>query len=475
MVWMERRSRLACIAILVGGCGQGVAVPVTHRVAVFGYPDPPALAVITRGKPEAVEPWLHGLEAARSAQVIIELPKAPTDNHRSKDKKALVELCREAISAAGQGRTLDKILVLDVITTIDQRVKCVETASSNAPVLEEQSSFCVTYKYLGVTSTAEATLTVMRPSTCETIRRQSLASISRSAARARGEIIGYTGPSDAIRADHAAATGEAHDVLRNIATRVDWDSFPSTLRGQERIDWVLFPRSFPIVRRDGRTIDIGDRGTLSVSGKYMVRTATGKALVKGVELARTDGQTLTLRVAPELPLVDHDDELHVIDSMRDFMLNISLSGGVVNAGDSSHASAGISVSLRYTFEPLPLFVSAHLDGDLVPGLDAARSFGLGGSGGLRLPIGPIAPYVFGELGITLVHQGSDGARAVGYYPGLGAGIELRFTRWYLMLDARRRWLDLGAWKDADDAPVTVMNPDRSWRSTTFQLGGGTRF
>lgn len=187
-------------------------------------------------------------------------------------------------------------------------------------------------------------------------------------------------------------------------------------------------------------------------------------------MSKVDSATATVRTTGRP--IEARDELHETTEVRRVMLYGGLSGGTVRAENGSHGTAAAALAWRISFKVMPMVFEVRLDGDLVPGLDTAR-WAASGAGGFRYQLGPFAPVVFAELGLAKAYQ-PDATTAFGFQTGLGAGAELSFGRWALLLDIRYRRFYLDDWK-RDDKVIEATHPYDAWRSTTLHVGVGTLF
>jgi hypothetical protein len=138
----------------------------------------------------------------------------------------------------------------------------------------------------------------------------------------------------------------------------------------------------------------------------------------------------------------------------------------------------VKFALRWEPSWRPLFVETELAFDNAPGVHIAHTSG-GLALGARWPRGAIRPYAFGELGLTGARQPTLGggiALATGGYLGAGLGVHVDFRRWFLLADARWRWLSTGRWENGDPPkPALVRLTDPDTQALIVGAAAGYRF
>lgn len=235
--------------------------------------------------------------------------------------------------------------------------------------------------------------------------------------------------------------------------------------------WNVFPRDSSIQRIEGQDLVIAGPLTL---GEYFVKTPWSAKLEPGVVAASRTHNMTTLRIDPEVPMLEAGDELHTVTDMMTVAGYTSVSMGTARAQGAKHGVAGAAIAARWTWDQRPAMMEFQLGGDLIPGVDS-RHISFAVAGGVRWPRRHLSPVAFLELGLGAAYQGDHGARAVAGHAGIGAGLELRFTRWFAFADARVRGFALSDWTDSEEHPLVVTYPDQTWSTMTGQLGVGINF
>jgi hypothetical protein len=222
------------------------------------------------------------------------------------------------------------------------------------------------------------------------------------------------------------------------------------------------------------SIEIANDGLvpLEAGARYWYRARSTVVNGPPVRAVRADARSATLEGDVLHPsVVSVGDELHVTDYVRRVSVYGALSGGRARTGEGTSTVAGGSIMARWSFDRIPLMAELGVHGDLLPHLGTSRA-GLGGAAGVRLPLGPIHPVGFIELGVDKAFQ--DGAKSTGAYAGLGAGLECWFSSVFVFADIRARSYWMGDWNDGseDMVPMPVTHSDLDTRSLTVQLAIG---
>ncbi len=392
-------------------------------MATLGYARPPVIVVVTRGTEGLVRPWVEGLRVSAQVQIVAEVP---ADDVPDSDE----ELCKLALEAANV-TPIDEILVFS-------STESEHTVDDCSP---SRTSACASRTYAGIDLHVTTTVTSYRASSCRTLRTRSLPV-------AIGSARGGTEEDDRRQA--------LEHVLRRI------HEFASS------VSWTMFPTESSIQRVEDKRIVIAGPLTL---GDYFLKTPYDTALKKGIRAVGVERNQTTLELDEELA-PEPGDELHGVTDMITITGYTAVTGGIVRSGGTSHSVGGAAVVARSARDRMPTLFEIQFGGELIPGIDS-RHVGIGVAGGLRVPSW-ISPYILLELGVGGVYQGSHGARAATGRAGVGAGIELRRTRWFAFTDVRVRGYTIGRYEDSESNPLKVKYTD-DWRTTTAQLGFGWSF
>ncbi len=442
-------ARAFVLLAVLAACGSE-RTPVTSKVTTLGYSHPPLVVVVGRGPANLVEPWIAGMRASKHLHVVAELmkPEAETEAETVADPQAT---CREAREAAN-GAPIEEVIVL----AAEQTETPIDECSGRAVTQP-----CAHEFYMGQTVRVTTTVTSYRASTCAFVRQTSLPLASGISSSRTPIAHGAPSNSDEPTLDDAKSA----DLLeaRTLAiARLD-DFAP-------KVSWNVFPTSSSIQRIEGDTILIA--GPLKI-GEYFLKTPSDPKIAPGIRAVRRTTNSTTLQFDRELPTPEPGDELHAVTDMITVAGFTSISAGTATANGKKHGIGGAALAARWSWDHSPGMFEFGLAGDLVPGVDSRR-VGVHAAGGLRAPYW-ISPVVFVELGLGAVYQGDHGARAVAGHAGVGAGLEVRRSRWFAFADMRLRAFALSDWKDSEDNELDVTYTDQTWQTMTGQLGLGINY
>lgn len=432
--------RFLVLLAVLAACGIQ-RTPVTTKVITLGYSHPPAIVVMLRGAEELSQAWVEGLRASGYARIVAEVK--PLDVPDAQD-----EMCKAALETANV-TPIDEIIVI-ASTQLDRPIeKCAASATAA----------CGRQVYAGMTVYVTTTVTAYRASTCTMLRSTSMP-IATGTSGERPTIDYNTsyGAPDGITIDDAKES-DLRDAHKNVIEEIA--AFASN------VSWRVFPTDSSIQRVDERRIVIA--GPLEL-GDYFLKTPSSTELQKGVQAVSVERNQTTLELDESLELLEPGDELHGISDMRTVTGFTTVNGGIARAEGKTHGIGGAAVVARWTWDHSPKMFEMQFGADLVPGIDS-RHVGVGLAGGFRIPYW-ISPYVIVELGLGGVFQGDHGARAVAGRAGVGAGLEVRRTRWFAYADLRLRGFALGEYTDSEENPISVTYTDNTWGITTVQLGLG---
>jgi hypothetical protein len=433
--------RLLVLFAALAACGSE-RTPVTTKVTTLGYSHPPAIVVMVRGPEELVEPWIEGLRASKYARIVAEVKDVPDADD---------EMCERALEAANV-TPIEEIIVI----ASSQADRPIEKCAASA------TAACGRQVYAGMNVYVTTTVTAYRASSCRVLRTTSMPIASGTS----GErpTIDYT-------TSLGASEGTTVDDAKENDLRDAHEKVVEQLRAlASSVSWRVFPTDASIQRIEGKRLVIA--GPLRL-GDYFLKTPYDATLQKGVRAVSVERNQTTLELDEDLDEPEPGDELHGITDMMNVTGFTTLTGGIARSGGKTHGIGGAALVARWTWDHSPKLFEMQLGGDLVPGIDS-RHIGIGLAGGLRVPYW-IAPYFVVELGLGGVFQGGDGARAVAGRAGIGAGIEVRRTRWFAYADMRLRGFAIGEYTDSEDNPLTVEYTDNTWGTTTGQLGLGWNF
>jgi hypothetical protein len=450
---MRSRAWIASIVVAaIASCDRSGAV--TRRVAVLGYPQPPAVALVTLGEPDLVAPWAASFRASGTAQI--------ADVRTDSTSTSMIALCQE-VRAKTPG--IDEMVVIESVVATTAEITCIKEECEQpgvfAPNSEQPKCGCVKQKYSGGIYTISSFVATYRASSCERLRRDPMPTATGTSARHDIEFAPDPKIEEGLRNNFQFDLDQARAI-----------ALAAIQRAAPTFRWNTFPRDTPITRNEGTTVVVG--GTIA-EGDYLLKHGRLANLTEGVEAVDGSDHSTILRLASNVPKLEPGDELYRVVDMRRTAAFLSAGGGLLRAHGESYGLASSALSVRFAFDRIPVMTEVSLAGDLVPQLDAKRAM-LGGAAGLRLPsVAPFAPVAFGELGVGNTYQGSDGGRAVSGYLGVGAGLELAFTQWFFMTGVRQRWYGMDPWKDSAEHLIDVKHPDSRWYTTTIEFAVGGRF
>lgn len=434
------RHTVVLLAVLAA-CGSQ-RTPITTKVTTLGYALPPSVVVIGRGPDDLVRPWIDGLRAAKHVKVIAELAKTdedwPTDD----------EMCREAREAANV-TPIDEIIVIRAVQSELSGTACTSYQTPPNCGHPTAPSTMVT-----VNTSARA----YRASSCTIVRETTLPIATGTSWRTPEQDLAPSTSEEPIDDATPPATREARDgalaKIRELAPLVSWD---------------VFPRDSSIQRIEGNKMTIAGPHPLR---DYSLKTPSSSELVPGVRAVDHTVNQTTFEI-DEAHVPEPGDELHTVTDMVTVAGYMSVSGGTAIANGKQHGVGGVGFAARWSWDHKPWMFDAQLGSDFVPGVDS-RVISVNVAAGLRFPYW-ITPVAFVALGIGGVYQGDHGARAAAVQAGVGAGLEVRRSRWFAFADARIRGFAFDEFTDSESNPLHVDYPDDTWRTTTGQLGLGFHY
>ncbi|MFN0246364.1 MAG: hypothetical protein ACKV2T_05620 [Kofleriaceae bacterium] len=434
--------RSVVVLVALAACGSE-RTPVTKMVTTLGYALPPAVVVMAYGPEDLAQPWVEGLRASKRVRIVAEVKHDDVPN-------ADADLCVEALQAANV-TPIDEILVIHA----KQREIPIDACKANLGVA------CANRFYAGQTVSVTTSVAAYRASSCKLLRSTSLPIATGSSERSPIEYVSSVGApegmtiDDAKESDLREARGFAVERLNRLASNVSWR---------------VFPTDSSIQRVEDRAIIIA--GPLEL-GDYFLKTPSRALLQPGIRAVSVERNQTRLELDESVEQLEPGDELHGVSDMMTVTGFTTITGGTAEANGKTHGIGGVAGIARWSWDRSPKMFELQLSGDFVPGIDS-RHVGIGFAAGLRVPWW-ISPFAIVEVGAGGVFQGDHGARAVAGRAGIGAGIEVRRTRWFAFADVRLRGYAIGEYTDSEENPLTVDYEDSTWRTSTGQLGVGWNF
>jgi hypothetical protein len=245
----------------------------------------------------------------------------------------------------------------------------------------------------------------------------------------------------------------------------------------------LYPAGLAIVSASGRRIfTAGAAAALAPGSIYVVRGFPPGQIgsIGRVRVAARDGDRVQLEADRDLLGVGPGDELRRQTTGYQWTLYAGPLTGALRTGGETAALGGARFALRWEPSRVPVLVEGEFAVHGTPAADLVHNDG-GLAVGLRWPRGRLRPFVLGELGLLGANQpvADSGftASASGSYRGAGLGVTALFERWFLLVDARYRWLSTGGWTNADHPEMSALVPfpDRDPQAIVVGAAAGYRF